>query len=100
MLVFAIPTFIPCSEGVTVQFVRGDQEVAVRTPSRTDETIYNMNLVLDEDSAAAYTYMVRTEIPNDLVMQSFNITGGCYYCSVYLCINKCCTDIQYSVLGL
>ena len=70
------------------------------TPSRTDETVYNMNLVLDEDSAATYTCMVRTEFPNDLVMQSFNITGGCYYCRVYLCINKCCTDIQYSVLGL
>ena len=52
-----------CSEGVTVQFVRGDQEVAVGTPSRTDETVYNMNLVLDEDSAATHTCMVRTEIP-------------------------------------
>ena len=60
---------------------------SVGTPSRNDETVYNMNLVLDEDSAATYTCMVRTEIPNDLVMQSFNITGGCYYCRVYLCIN-------------
>ena len=65
-----------CSEGVTVQFVRGDQEVSEGTPSRTDETVFNMNLVLEEGSAGTYTCMVRTESPNDFFMQSFNITGG------------------------
>ena len=64
-----------CSEGVTVQFLKGGVMLREGLVNDTQSTVYNLNLQLDQNTAGTYACKVRTTNPMEMVTQEFNITG-------------------------
>ena len=64
-----------CSEGVRVQFLKGEQVLGEGAVNDTQNTVYNLNLRVDQNTAGTYACKVRTTNPVEMVIQEFNITG-------------------------
>ena len=64
-----------CSEGVRVQFLKGEELLGEGAVNDTQNTVYNLNLRVDQNTAGTYACKVRTTNPAEMVTQEFNITG-------------------------